>query len=174
MQYRDATPDDWPAIAQLHTESWQRNYRHSFPAHYLEVEALDDRRKVWEKRFTSPSPHQYVILAEENGMLQGFTCLYLEEHQKWGAFLDNIHVDHRFSGQGIGQALMQKAAQVIKDHSSKSKMYLWVLEKNIAAKRFYKRLGGYSFELSVLDTPGNGKANAFRMVWDDSSKILKV
>jgi len=172
MHYPIAHLSDWEVIARLHAQSWQQHYRGSFSDHYLNQEVLADRRTVWEQRLKNPAANQHVVLAKEAGILYGFVCVYFDESPEWGSLLDNIHVDHQFAGQGIGKALMQKAASTLLEQADSKSMYLLVLEKNVPAHRFYERLGGVAYDPVLMDTPGDGApAKVIRFYWEDVGVI---
>ena len=172
MDFQIANYKNWEAIARLHAQSWQQHYRGSFSDHYLDHEVIADRQTVWKERLKSPPSNQYAVLAREGEQLLGFVCVYLNEDPKWGAFLDNIHVDQKFAGKGIGKILMQKAAAAVLEQSESKAMYLWVLEDNIAARRFYERLGGAPQDPVSMETPGDGgQAMVIRFYWEDAGVI---
>lgn len=66
----------------------------------------------------------------DDGVIRGFIQLSGEEIQK-------LYVDTFFQNQGIGTALITFAVK------EKQCNYLWALEKNTNALRFYKRHGFY-------------------------------
>ena len=68
MYYQIAQVDDWKAIALLHAQSWQRNYRGSFSDHYLDHQAIAERQKIWEERFSNPKANRHVVLAKEEDL----------------------------------------------------------------------------------------------------------
>ena len=165
--YTEGTSADTEAIANLHALSWEQHYQGEFTANYLEHEVRADRMEVWTKRMKAPNPKQYVIMAKEGDVLCGFACVYLEWDLDHGALLDNLHVWDKYKGRGIGRQLMQKAAQWVAEKAPDSQMYLWVLETNIAARRFYEKVGGTCTEKTIMDNPGGGSSSVLRYVWSD-------
>ncbi|HMB65078.1 MAG TPA: GNAT family N-acetyltransferase [Eudoraea sp.] len=140
LRYRTATKEDTDSIAVLHAKNWKLNYRGILNDQYLDHEVTEDRQKVWKARLEHYNPNMYLILAEEAGELVGFGCLFLEDDERYGALLDNLHVGHLHSGKGIGGKLMALLAKEILRRAGRRDMYLWVLRDNIAAIRFYERL----------------------------------
>lgn len=167
IKYRTATQDDARRIAQLHALSWQQNYKGIFNDKYLQREVRNERMKVWEKRLASSQPNQHILLAFDEKVLCGFSCAYLKKDPTWGALLDNLHVFGDWKGKGIGAELMRQSAQWVFAQNPLSKYYLWVLEGNKGAIRFYKRMGGEIKETMLEELPGGGSSNIHRFVWED-------
>ncbi len=66
MRYREATADDVEAIAQLHADSWRRNYRGAFRDAFLDGPVVGERRTVWAERLTRPASSRYTVVAEQD------------------------------------------------------------------------------------------------------------
>ena len=134
--------DDSMAIASLHAQSWQENYRGVFSDRFLNHVLIDDRLKIWTKRVNAPSSNQYILLAKQGNVLAGFLCAYMNDHPVYGPLLDNLHVATQYKGLGLGRHLMTMLARKIDNGENYNGMYLWVLEQNQEAIQFYERLGG--------------------------------
>lgn len=173
ISYRMGSADDAETIASLHAKSWALYYRGEFTDQYLDYEVQAERLAVWQKRMADPSPLQQVVLAEENGHLCGFSCVYLAEDELWGALLDNLHVSPAYMGKGIGRKLMQEAARWVQSQDPASTMYLWVLASNKNACRFYERIGGEKVEETNMDNPGGGASMVWRYVWRDLERLIR-
>lgn len=173
IHYEVGTAEDAPAIAALHAKSWSLHYRKEFTDHYLDHEVQDERLQVWKNRMTKPSPQQHVVMAKEGERLCGFSCVYLDKDEQWGALLDNLHVRPSFMGRGLGRRLMQEAAQWVKSQAPDSSMYLWVLASNESASRFYERIGGEKVEETMMDNPGGGASKVWRYVWRDLERLIR-
>lgn len=172
ITYRKATPSDYAQIATLHALSWQQNYRGSLDDHYLDHQAEADRQQVWHGRMHQPKAGQFVDVACDGDRIVGFVCTFVDYDER-GAYLDNLHVSADYQGHGIGAQLMSISAQQVLAHRPDSAMYLWVLEKNEGAKRFYERIGGITQGLHYLDLPsGGGSANAYLILWKDTKKLI--
>ncbi len=170
--YRSAVVADAMAIAQLHAKSWQENYRGAFSDVYLDELALSDRQQVWRNRFDNPALGQRVIIAESNGLIVGFACLFLEEDAIYGTLLDNLHVSKDVQGMGVGRRLMSLVAEEISNSPSHSAMYLWVLENNKAAQRFYDSCGGEQLETVEGNDIGDKPIMKIRYYWQSLEKLI--
>lgn len=172
VRFRVADRSDYKKIAELHAKSWQQNYRGTFSDNFLNEEVHRERLAVWEERFLLPSENQYVLLVEEDGMLLGFCCAYIDENDSYGSYLDNLHVSSKANGRGLGTLLMQKLAEEINRRHGMDKLYLWVLDTNEAAIDFYERLKGRREETIKADDIGDTEFWKVRYVWD-SLRILE-
>lgn len=172
ITYRKAVYEDYKAIGLLHARSWQLHYRGSFSDEYLNQKAEADRLSIWKKRLEYPSNNQFILVALFEGRVCGFVCTYLDKDPVWGAFLDNLHVSFELKGKGIGKALMAQSAARVLEQNPTSKLYLYVLEKNYDAMRFYERIGGIKKDKTTEKNPGGGYAKVWRYVWDSPQIIL--
>lgn len=172
FQYRKATSGDATIIAELHARSWQKYYRGIWNDAYLDGPVRTDRLKVWEARMQSPAQSQYIVLAESEKRLAGFTCIFVDDDTQYGTLLDNLHVDSHFQGQGLGRQLMIKAAQLALNHAKSTSMYLWVLEGNHAARGFYECLEGINEETTQMQNPDGSFSSVCRYVWADLKILL--
>ena len=74
--------------------------------------------------------------------MRGFACAYLEADPEWGCLLDNLHVVPDLKGKGLGRQLMTAVAEQVWRSNPHGRLHLWAYEQNLAARRFYERLGG--------------------------------
>jgi GNAT superfamily N-acetyltransferase len=173
MVIRDAAKSDVSAIAHLHAESWRSAYRGILSDDYLENHAHSDRLAAWEERFSAMPPNpMFVMVAEEGTQLAGFACVFPDEDAVFGSFLDNLHVAPQFTGRGIGRQLLSEAAACLLTSGSQAGLYLWVLEQNHGARRFYERAGGILADSVVSLMPDGQHVVALRCRWTGLSSLL--
>lgn len=165
ITYRFAELSDAEAIAALHTQSWLQTYRGILRDDYLDGNISEDRFEVWQGRLAAPLPSQRILVAEEDGQLRGFICLFLDEDTRLGTLIDNLHVSQASKGQGIGLGLMREAARLVIPQATQPGFYLVVYEANRPAIQFYDRVGGTNVGSEAYETPGGGKATIFRYAW---------
>src|ERR1041385_8579918 len=58
---RPAAPEDAPAIARVHVESWRTTYRGIFPQGLLDGLSIEDRARSWNEVLGN-SPARFVTL----------------------------------------------------------------------------------------------------------------
>ncbi len=166
MKIRPAVAADIPAIARLHAESWRVAYRGMLQDDYLDKTIFGERLALWEERFRAPAANQYVVVAQMDGTITGFACVYGAEDARWGSFLDNLHVLPGQKRQGIGTALMRDVAAWSLRSWPTAGLYLWVLESNTSAIRFYEMLGGTCVGEGIWTPPDGGEYRKLRYAWD--------
>lgn len=162
---RVATSDDADTIAALHAESWRVAYRGAMRDAYLDGEVGAERRTLWNERLTAPPANQHVLVAEEGGEVVGFACAYGAADPTWGTELDNLHVRRRHHGSGGGTALLATVAAWCAALHSERGLYLWVLDQNHAARRFYERLGASDIGGDVWLAPDGSALPTRRYAW---------
>ena len=147
MILREALLSDAPAIAALHTANWRESYAGILPDDYLASEVETDRHAVWQERLSKAAAgHQTIVAEDERGDLAGFACVYFDHDPQWGSFLDNLHTSADARGKGYGLALLKEVARRARAHDAAAGLYLWVFEKNKAARAFYARAGASEVE----------------------------
>jgi ribosomal protein S18 acetylase RimI-like enzyme len=92
--------------------------------------------------------------------------------QFWGSCIDNLHVAPKYHGLAVGTELMLRTAEWLDRMYPRSGVYLWVMEANSPARRFYERLGARHCGTSNKRDPGGGYALNCRYVWTDPKAIL--
>ena len=145
---RTATVEDAAAIAVAHARAWQVAYDGIVPASYLDAIDIDARTEHWRQNLSEPflpdgTPSPTNLVAVADGAVVGFACVGV-----WRGDRDNpslgelwaiyVHPDHW--GTGAGYALMSSTMQLF-DERKTATAYLWVLEQNDLARRFYERQG---------------------------------
>ena len=123
---RKATIDDISRIAEILVFVKRMNYRVIFKndaVSFGEIQVIP----VAEK-YSKPEILESIWLYEDGGIVKGLIRIDGNE-------IVELYVEHFFQGQGIGAKLIEYAKQ---EHDVK---YLWVLEKNTNAIRFYETHG---------------------------------
>ena len=166
MHYRPATAADVDRLAALHARSWQETYRGILPDFFLDNEVEAERLAYWQDKFQENSPNRYMLVAEADGQLAGFACAYTDDDPIYGALLDNLHVAQGYKGRGIGRRFMQQIADWVVQNQATPSLYLWVYEKNHAARQFYERLGAINQQAVAGE-----HAVALRYVWPDARTL---
>lgn len=167
MEIRPAASADAALIAQLHAASWRVAYRNVLSDAYLDGDIVSERTALWNERMHAPDASQHILIAESNGEALGFSCVYVDHDAEWGNFVDNLHVRHTHWGSGIGAALLTATARLCSARARSRGMYLWVLESNARARRFYERMGAGIDGRELWHPPDGSELPALRCVWRD-------
>jgi ribosomal protein S18 acetylase RimI-like enzyme len=174
MRIREAKQADAEAIASLHAASWRTAYRGALSDAYLDGPIEVERFEVWRSRFTNPAKNQFVSVAESRQQLVGFVCAYGGQDEKWGTFLDNLHVAPQLKRQGVGARLMGELASWSSTKYPGQGVYLWVLQSNLAAQRFYERMGGENAGSDMWSPPDGSALPKIRYAWRDIQTLLAI
>ena len=177
VHFRSAGADDAEQIAALHADSWRRHYRGAYADSFLDGDVVADRRSVWPGRLATPTG-THTVLAERHGRVVGFVHVVLNDDPVWGSLVDNLHVVHDQRRTGIGARLLARCAEGVVERTPDRRMYLWVLQQNLAAQRFYRSFGATCVQTALVSAPGgdptrlNGAPRKLRMAWPDVSPLL--
>ena len=172
VRYRLAHVADAASIATLHAVSWRRAYRGMLPDAFLDKDVFAERAVFWQERFGNPDDNivTLTILAELNGELVGFGHSIAGEDEKYGTLLDNLHVLPKAQRLGIGTRLMAETAAWLEESGNRPSMYLWVLENNLPARRFYEALGGQPAGHGTSNEGGASVAS-LRFWWPELDRL---
>ncbi|HEX8623665.1 MAG TPA: GNAT family N-acetyltransferase [Allosphingosinicella sp.] len=168
---RRAGSGDWPAVAAIHSASWQSAYRGIYPDSHLDEEVPEERRIFWREALAEMDPEvDALFLAEEADTAIGFACIR-REAEPAGPLLDNLHVLPERKGQGIGRRLIAAAARWLVAREPEAALQLVVWADNRPARAFYARMGGREVEEFAAPTPGGGTANQIRVRWERAAEL---
>lgn len=138
---RTATPEDAPAIAQVHVASWRWAYRGQLPDGLLDSLSVDRRLAAW--RDALAGGRETTFVAEVAGRVVGFaSCGSGVERDipPDTGELSSMYLLEEAAGRGIGAALMSRVLQDLRDRGF-ARAVLWVLATNDRARRFYEAMG---------------------------------
>jgi GNAT superfamily N-acetyltransferase len=157
---RDATVEDAPGIAHVHTRTWQMAYDHVFPTNRLAGILEEHRTERWTAMLAEAEPGVHTVVVDADGGVVGFAnfgpTLDPEASTENVAELYAIYVLPESWGQGIGRALMAEVLERLRGDGYREAI-LWVIEDNPRTRRYYE-LAGWQFdggekEEAVLDIP---------------------
>lgn len=174
MRLRDATQTDGPAIAALHAASWRLTYRGLLSREYLDRDLDRDRNNLWQQRLSTPEPGQRIVLAEVRTQLAGFACAFGSADAELGTMLDNLHVGYEFQRQGIGARLMNEIVRWCRNEVPGEGLFLWVLEGNAKARRFYEHLGAVRVGTDVWHAPDGNAIPSVCYAWTRLDPLMQA
>ena len=172
MKVRAATPLDEKAIAKIHTDSWRSTYQDALSEKYLADIVPKERDDVWSDRLRNPKPNQYVVVAEIDGEVIGFVCVYAGENAKFGSYLDNLHVRIANQSKGIGKSLLTEGARWCFQKEPSKGMCLLVNQDNTRAQNFYSFLGARNAQNGVWNAPDGSIVPTYWFVWDQLTELI--
>ena len=136
MQIRKAGPKDISRIAEILVFVKRINYRPIFQNDAFSFGKLQVL-KVMEE-YAAPEIFGRLWVYDDDGIVKGILRVEGEE-------IRELYVDHFFQNQGIGAKLIEFAKEQFPVR------FLWTLEKNTGAIRFYERHGFYPTDTRMLE-----------------------
>ena len=142
MNVREATIVDARKIAQIHVDGWRAAYRGQMPDEILDNLNMEKRAAFWSTHLTT-HPHA-LFVAEINQEILGF-CDSIPSRDKDAdpettAEIVAIYVDPNHWRKGAGRALCRSVLETAR-HVKLAELTLWCLSSNVAARRFYEKMG---------------------------------
>src|SRR5574341_178751 len=140
---REARPEDAPAIARVHVDSWRSTYQGIVPDEHLAALSYERREQGWREALSNPDNPSFVYVAEdEAGQVVGFASggPGREGHPDYRGELYAIYLFAQSQRQGLGRRLTQAIARQLLN-AGISSMLVWVLAEN-SSRAFYEALGG--------------------------------
>ncbi|MCL2409001.1 MAG: GNAT family N-acetyltransferase [Oscillospiraceae bacterium] len=137
MEIRKVTQtDDFNAIDRIYTLSWQTAYKNIIPQDLLdglsEYQRSDNPQKSSNEEF----------VAIENGEYIGISSVRAARDEKmvgWGEIVA-IYLLPKYFGKGFGKPLLEVSISALVSMGY-DKIYLWTLEDNMQARKFYEKNG---------------------------------
>ncbi len=143
--------DNREEISKIYENSWRYAYKGIIPQDYLD--AIPEGR--WVQNFDNPG--WFTMVCVENGEYIGtssFCRSRFEQYPDSGEVI-SLYFLPAYMVKGYGSNLLEAVMRELKSQGF-TEVFLWVLEENNIARRFYKK---YGFKCSddVLDDNIGGK-----------------
>ena len=151
--------DDRMAISRIYERSWRYAYRGIVPQDYLD--AIPKGR--WVRNLDIPGWITMVCI--ENGEFVGtgtFSRSRLETHPNAGEVI-SIYLLPEYVGKGYGRQLLRVMLNEL-NRQGFEEAFLWVLEKNERARRFYEKAGFECTDDVTTDVIGGKELREVRYV----------
>lgn len=141
---RQSTLRDASAIAEMHQRTWQSAYAGVVDAEYLANLSLEARTERWKRTLADPGQRSRVYVAtNDDDHVIGHVSFGPgrdDDHARDEAWeIYSIYVDPQYQGRQFGAQLLRAALKSIPP--TVSRVTLWVLTDNIAARKFYVAQG---------------------------------
>ena len=151
---RVATAADVPNLAGVQLRSALAGFAHIFPES-IPKPTQADLEQEWAALVADPD--QTVLLGEVAGSAIGAVVFGVNADQRFpvDAVLLKLYLQPEHMGRGIGSSLHHRAVADLADAGHRKAM-LWVLERNLIARRMYERRGWVLQPWSRSDFPGSG------------------
>ncbi|MGC1182096.1 N-acetyltransferase family protein [Legionella sp.] len=137
---RIAQLKDAEIIALIHVHSWQKMYKEFIPETILKDLSLKDRTQQWHDLLKKEVK---VFLIEIANQTVGFVSISPFHEGNTDSLMGEIsalYLQPDYWHMGLGAKLCLAALAELANQGYK-KVFLWVLEANAQARRFYEALG---------------------------------
>ncbi len=128
--------DDRLAISHIYEEGWKYAYRGIVPQDYLD--------SIPEGRWASCLDQEGVdsLVVEEDGRLIGTSSYSQSRWEQFGGSgeIISIYLLPEYIGRGYGRLLLEAAVGELQKLGYQE-IFLWVLEENLRARKFYEKCG---------------------------------
>jgi GNAT superfamily N-acetyltransferase len=155
-QIRDARQANATGIATVHVRAWEAAYRGLLSDEVIRS-AASRRHSWWESYLSEAHEGEHVLVALNVSRVVGFASGRPspdEDAQPGQAEVGGLYVDPDLWGRGVGGELLQALLRRLRTDGFTSAT-LWVLDANVAARRFYERRGWALNGAERVD-PGRG------------------
>lgn len=161
MEIRYITPlDDRLAISKIYEESWKHAYKEIIPQEYLN--SIPEGR--WSKNFDIPGWKTLVCIVDGKYIgTSSFCKSRFEQFPDYGEII-SIYFLPEYMRKGYGKKLLEASILEL-NKLGFDELFLWVLDDNIAAKKFYEHLGFVKTEDYLNDNIGGKDLREVRFVY---------
>jgi len=155
LNIRWATVDDAAGVAAVHVNAWRVAYAGLIDQAVLDGQRVDARTAMWQnwiaRSLVGEAPSAYggvahrLLVAELAGEILGWASFGggRDDDRVQFAELAGLYVDPTSWARGVGHALMERVQQEL-SAAGWTEAYLWVLDGNDRAIRFYERHGWHA------------------------------
>lgn len=142
MLIRRARERDLPRVAEIHVAGWRTAYAGLIDPARLAAISIEERLELWREAFAVPGSELWVA-ESGGGEVVGFSRLLPARDADAGpgiAEISHVYLDPDCCDRGLGGELLRHvlASCHARDFTG---VWLWVLEGNARARRFYEREG---------------------------------
>lgn len=151
---RPAVAADLSDLARVQLRSALAGFAHIFPES-IPKPTQSSLEAEWGEALADEG--QSILVAEVDGVVAGVVVVGRRECHRAGAdcMLRKLYVDPAFSQRGVGSLLHDRAVAELRTAGC-TRIHLWVLERNIVARRMYTDRGWKLQPWARSDWPGSG------------------
>lgn len=137
--------DDRFAISHIYEESWKFAYKNIIPQSYLESISAG----LWAPNLDKEGMNTVVLI--EDGMFIGTSSYCTSRFSEFSNFgeIVSIYLLPQYIGKGYGKLLFDAVVREL-EQLGFDEIFLWVLEDNLRARKFYEK-EGFTFSGNYLE-----------------------
>lgn len=160
--------DDRENISRIYEESWKSAYKNIIPRAYLDSISKGN----WVKSLDHIGRKTLILL--ENGKIIGtssYCASRLSEMKGWGEII-SIYLLPEYVGKGYGKALLREAIKGLESEGYRD-IFLWVLEENHSARKFYEKMGFQKSDVYLNDNIGGKDLREIQYIYHIGDQIYE-
>jgi len=143
--------DDRNMLSKIYEQSWRKTYRGIIPQNYLDAIP----KGHWNKNFDIPGWNTVVCIKDGEYIgTSSFSKSRFDKYPDSGEII-SIYLIPEYIGKGYGSKLLEFAIKELKDQRFKD-VFLWVLEENFRARKFYEN-NGFVYDGDYINNKIGGK-----------------
>ena len=131
MRVRIASQEDADIVGKVHSDAWKSAYRGIFPGEYIDSDTASKRKNEFLDSIKNDKCTYFVL--EETNQAAGIVKTFESNN---ALEIESIYILNEYRGKGLGRQFID----FIKADRSGS-IFLWVLEINTNARKFYEKNG---------------------------------
>jgi ribosomal protein S18 acetylase RimI-like enzyme len=139
MEFRAATVEDLPVIAEIFLRCWTISYASVLSESARDSFTLESAAELWRKSIELPEDKQTLLLIDGERAVAVFRIGSDKDDSSRG-HLFSLYVDPDSAGRGFGKSALKEAIERNRDRGF-TQMTLWVFAKNEIANSLYTKSG---------------------------------
>lgn len=152
------------AISKVYEESWKYAYKGIVPQIYLE--SIPEGK--WASNIEQDNRKNLIVVKDKTIIgTAGFGKSRMDEMKGFGEII-SIYLLPEYMGKGYGRLLLQTVLGELKKMDFDS-VFLWVLEENKHARKFYEKCGFVQSERYLINNIGGKDLKEVQYVYHDSN-----
>lgn len=139
MEFRAATVDDLPVIAEIFLRCWTISYKSVLSESARNSFTLESAAELWRKSIELPEDKQTLLLIDSEKAVAVFR-IGSDKDDPLRGHLFSLYVDPDSAGRGFGKSALREAIERNRDRGF-TQMTLWVFADNEIANSLYTKSG---------------------------------
>jgi ribosomal protein S18 acetylase RimI-like enzyme len=139
MEFRTATVDDLPVIAEIFLRCWTISYKSVLSESARDSFTSESAAELWRKSIELPEDKQTLLLIDGEKAVAVFRIGSDKDDSSRG-HLFSLYVDPDSAGRGFGKGALKEAMKRNRDRGF-MQMTLWVFANNEIANSLYTKNG---------------------------------
>lgn len=133
MQIIKASIGDADLVGYIHSTAWKQAYNEMFPIEYLEKDTPQTRTNEFLEACNNNGTNYYLVYEDEIAV--GIVKVIFEVNKV--CEISSFYILKKYRNRGYGRQVIAYVSDVL----CQQYIYLWVLEDNGKARRFYENNG---------------------------------